>query len=226
MVIQPTVILMFFLLFVRLQRHWRRRGTDAIWAGAFVLVFIACALSQVTAAVNTARFHRIDPNNWMLFDWLQKHTRVGDVVSTTNLQLCTEIPVYTHNNVLLAEGSRTSGTNEELIERFLLANALASVPPSRVADDLRETDADPHPILPTHSAFLFEHSAYINLYIHRILEPFVLSFVENYQNLSLPAELARFEWTTCTPCRESIRPKWRAGPCRRCSRPPPGSCGR
>jgi hypothetical protein len=116
MVIQPTVLLVFFLLFVRLQRHWRRQGADAIWTGAFVVVFLASALSQVTAAVNTARFHRIDPNNRMLFEWLEKHTRIGDVVATTNLQLCTEIPVYTHNSVLLAEGSRTSGTNEELIE--------------------------------------------------------------------------------------------------------------
>ncbi len=199
MVIQPTVILVFGLLFVRVLIAWLGRGYEhhpvlrGVGAGAFVLLFTACAVAQVTAGADTAQFHRMNPSNRMLFKWLGEHSRIGDVVATTSLQLCIELPVYTHNYTLLAEGSRTSGTNEEVIERLLLTDALASTPVSRVAEQLRETDSTPHALpLATHSYFLFEQSPYSNADGHRIFEAAIPPILAEYEHLSLSTELERY----------------------------------
>jgi hypothetical protein len=199
MVIQPTVLILLAIAFVGWTksnlRIWQYQTS---WSVAlFVMLFTGCTISQVDAAVHSAPYHRITTSDRILFKWLKINSSVGDVVATTNLRLCTIIPVYTHDYTLLVNGSRTSGTDEEVIERFLLASALTRTPVDRVAEELRQSgnDGSPPPLLTaTYSYFMFEHSPYFDGDKHRIFEPYVPKLLAEYRDIryNIPAELLHF----------------------------------
>jgi hypothetical protein len=191
MVIQPAVALMACLL----VGWWLRRATIAnrVWQGAFILIFAACTASQVNAAIHSAAFHRMNASDRMLFDWLEANTPVGSVVSTTNLRLCAEIPIYTHNNLLLVNGSRASGSDQEMLTRLMLANQLVGASETRLTDELhgKHFGAD-GVLMESYSLFLFEHSPFIYLGTHDIADQVLPSVLEQYRRMNLGAMLQKF----------------------------------
>ena len=90
------------------------------------MLYLACGAAQVEAAGTTAQLHRVRTSDQALFGWLEQNSEVGAVVATTDLRLSTVLPVYTHDGTLLANGSRTSASDDELIER---------IPPGQRADE-------------------------------------------------------------------------------------------
>lgn len=199
MVIQPAILILLAAACIRwIQSALQGRSSDLRWSRAlFIVLFAGCVVSQVDAGVHSGSYHRVSFSDQALFHWLDRNSTTSDVVATTNLRLCTLLPVYTKDFILLVNGSRTSGTDDEVMERFLLASALTETPASRVSAELRQTDSDASqtPLFSaTYSYFMFENSPYFDSDRHRILEARIPAILEKYREIqaNLPAELARF----------------------------------
>jgi hypothetical protein len=163
MVIQPALILLLLTVYLGTTgKTWQRH--HSLWAKIlFLALFSACIATQVEAAVNSAPLHRIVPWQRELFHWLNQNTHPGDVVATTSLDLAISIPVYSQNCTLMVNGSRTQASDHEILDRYLLAEALTRTPASTVAERLAGA-----PELPgsnkrwnNYPAFFFEHSSYL-----------------------------------------------------------------
>jgi hypothetical protein len=123
----------------------------------FAALYLVCAAAQIEGAASTASVHRMLESDKSLFAWLNANSEIGAVVATTDLRLATILPLYTHNGTLMANGSCTSASNDELIERYLLANRLIQAPASIVRTELsQEIEAGSPLPLVTYSEFLFE----------------------------------------------------------------------
>jgi hypothetical protein len=116
------------------------------------------------------------------------------VVATTDLRLATALPLYTHNGTLVANGSRTSASDRELVERYLLASALTRTPAGTVEAALsQETGSANMPLpLSTASYFLFETSPeYFDPSRRRMKESALPAVMERYRNMDVADELKR-----------------------------------
>lgn len=193
MVIQPTLIL-FLVLLLLVATSKMRRGGSTFWPGAlFVLIFAACAANQSEAAINSAPLHRVIPSERTLFQWLNHNTRPDDVVATTSLELAEYMPVYSQNYTLMVEGSRTLASDSEILDRYLLAEALTGASATTVANDLGRS-GEPAPSGEsrfTYPSFFFEHSP--DLKGPRELNPSIIeTALARYRSLNLSDELKRF----------------------------------
>jgi hypothetical protein len=210
MVLQPMVLLLFCLV----TALWvgKRSWSVAAGAVAFSLLYLACGAAQVEAAGTTAQLHRVRTSDQVLFGWLEQHSEAGAVVATTDLRLSTVLPVYTHDGTLLANGSRTSASDDELIERYFLASALTSIPPETVERQLTQQNGTPDSGLPiaTYSYFLFEHSPYVDSSLRRIRTDKLADVMERYRTLDLGAELEHFRvnYVWMTDGEPEMSPGW------------------
>jgi len=104
--------------------------------------------------------------------------------------LATVLPLYTHDGTLMANGSRTSAPDEELIERYLLASKLVQTPASTVRTELAQGIGAGSPLpVTTYSEFLFETAPQKDP-IHWLLIPEATDqAVMEYQHLDPAAEL-------------------------------------
>lgn len=199
MVIQPCILVLIALILLLMRSHrpaWRKAFRIAPFA-LILLSAVAC-ISQVNSGYNSAQYHRIRDTDRRLFDWLQMNSAPFDVVSTTDMRLNIIIPDYTHNDILVVNGSRSSGTDDEIVERFLLANALAGVPPSEVRTELSEDynhqSSTSDRIAWTYSYYMFEHSRYfdtINGNIQKDALPALLAVYGDIQE-HLGEELSKY----------------------------------
>ena len=191
MVIQPTVILLACLLVAWWQRDVMARPW--IWRGAFAVFFVACTASQVSAGIHSAPFHRIHASDRALFDWLEAHSASGAVVATTNLRVDLEMPIYSHNRLLVVNGTRAAGSNEELQERLLLANRLVATSPARMLEELRGDDTTPDGVrIESYDWYLSEHAPSLNDATHNLFDAALPALMQRYQQMDLPQELQRF----------------------------------
>jgi hypothetical protein len=164
MVIQPTLILLCLIMLLVMTESVRRQRSG-LWAGAlFTAFFVVCTASQIEAGINSAALHRVTPWEHVLFDWLNHNTHPGDVVATTSLQLALSMPVYSQDCTLMVNGSRTSASDGEILNRYLLAEALIGAPADTIANDLGLNEAQsPPPSRPwtSYPAFFYEYSPYL-----------------------------------------------------------------
>jgi hypothetical protein len=193
MLLQPVAVLAICLLAAASSRLFRVGTTcGSVLFGA---IFLACCGAQVEAARNTAQIHRVPASDRALFGWLRENSQPGSVVATTELRLVTILPLYTRNGTLIANGSRTSGSNRELVERYLLASALTRTPPGAVEAALAEQGgwADSPLPLATASYFLFETAPeYFDSSRRRIKESVLPGVMEWYRTMDVAEELKRF----------------------------------
>jgi hypothetical protein len=191
MVIQPAAALLACLLIASLLASTGIRP----WHGrvAFALLLLACTGSQVDAAIHSAVFHRLHPADEALFDWLESHTAPGDVVATTNLRLCLEMPLYSHNRLLVADGTRSAGSDQELLDRLLLANRLAGASLSRLTSSLRGADPVPDGVhIAGYPSYLFEESPLLNQGTHGLTDAALTAALDRFQKMNPAQELQRF----------------------------------
>jgi hypothetical protein len=161
MVIQPALIILFILLLL-VATSRIRRGCSTLWSGTlFVLLFATCAASQLEAGINSAPLHRTIPSEQALFRWLNRNTRAGDVVATTSLELAEYMPVYSQDCTLMVEGSRTSASDSEILDRYLLAEALTGASEATVANDLGLNGQPSRSPGGSYPSFFYEHSPYL-----------------------------------------------------------------
>lgn len=196
MVIQPATIILITILSLTFTQRARARRSTRLSAGLFLALFAICALEQISGAMNSAQAHRILPAEGALFSWLNQNTGPDDVVATTNLSLCIVLPVFTHNYSLLGNGSRTSGSDDEVLDRFLLANALTSMPESRVIEELSgtwpPTPSDQNPGNTSYAGFLYEWSPYRDVMRPSLRPEAIAQAVDWYRRLDLTHDLERF----------------------------------
>jgi hypothetical protein len=199
MVIQPCVLIVAALLFLYLMSKWRvERQVMRTSPYLFFALFAVCCVSQINSGYNSAEFHRVRVADRQLFGWLQQGSDSASVVSTTNMRLNITIPDYTHNGILVANGSRSSGSDQEIVERFLLANALASVSPedlkSELTEDYENHARDPRPVQWTYSYYMFEHSPLFDSKHGNIRQEYLPRLLQQYDELrmNLSDELRKY----------------------------------
>ncbi len=199
MVIQPALIITGLSVLLALTARFRKQWPAAWGAALFMALLLLGVAVQVTAALNSAEAHRVLPADARLFGWLERNTAADDVVATTDLALATELPVFTHNYTLLANGTRSSGSDDEILDRLLLADALVSIPPAVVEQQLRPTKEDEiyhlgDPVGMSYVPFLFEHSP---KRVANMLQPMLTpeaaaDALAKYRHMNLNRELHRF----------------------------------
>jgi hypothetical protein len=196
MVIQPATIILITILGLAFTQRARGRRSARLSAGLFLALFALCALEQISGAMNSAQAHRILPAEGALFSWLNQNTGPDDVVATTNLSLCIVLPVFTHNYSLLGNGSRTSGSDDEVLHRFLLANALTSTPETKVVEELNGSWSheswDPNPAITGYAGFLYEWSPYRDVMRPSLTPEAIAKAVDWYRSLDIAHDLERF----------------------------------
>jgi hypothetical protein len=192
MLLQPVALMLVCLLVAASSRRLRLGSARAgVLLGVIVL---ACSGSQVEAAKNTAEIHRVPVADRTLLAWLRQNSQPGSVVATTDLRLATVLPLYTENGTLVANGSRTSGSDRELVERYLLASALTQEPAESVRAALTQEGGSVDSALPaaTVSYFLFETSPeYFDQSRHRIKESALPGVMKWYRTMDVGEELKR-----------------------------------
>jgi hypothetical protein len=186
MILQPLFVIMVCIVIASLLREAGFR----LGIAGLAMVYIACAAAQIEAAASTASVHRIPATDRSLFAWLNANTEAGAVVATTDLRLATILPLYTHDGTLMANGSRTSASNEELIERYLLANKLIQAPAATVRSELSQGVGSGSPLpLMTYSEFLFETAPQKDPIRWNLTPDAIEQVMREYQHLDPAAEL-------------------------------------
>lgn len=130
--------------------------SQAVLIGLGALLFCLGTARQVTSSLAAAPAHEYVPQHRLLFDWLNANTRTDDVVLASAKDINDLIPVFTGDRVFVPNGERTSATNQEIAQRFLIAMKLLGHSESDVrallAQDVQHGDP---PLGLTYTYFLF-----------------------------------------------------------------------
>jgi hypothetical protein len=212
MVIQPALVLLSLILLLAATGKVRRQHSARLAGAVFVALFAACVASQVEAGVNSAPLHRIAPWQQVLFRWLNRNTHPGDVVATTSLRLALSLPLYSQDCTLMVDGSRTVASDREILDRYLLAEALTGAPASTIAKDLGRQPKPSDEPWTSYPPFFYEFSPYLAspaklkpavvedlLAKYRVLDPAeqLKHFRVDYlytENGQEPAKIAGIDW--------------------------------
>jgi hypothetical protein len=154
----------------------------------------------VEAARDSAEAHRMTPARQRLTDWLNRNSETGSVVATDDLELSSVLPVLTHNSVLFSDGSRSGASDEELMERFLLASRLSGTPAAVVSEELSNPDNKIVPLM-SYTRYLFEINFRYEHYgdDHFVAPERLPPLLREFAEMDLAGELRRFRvdylWT-------------------------------
>lgn len=190
MVLQPLALLLIAILFVLATRRWRT--LNGLYLTLLTLLFTAGAVAQVEAARDSVQMFRISADWRELVGWLNNHSATGSVVASNQLDLNVFLPVATHNSVLVSDGSRSSATSRELLERYLLANRLSGASEEQVKEQLlSDTSAEFGGSL-SYSYYLFETSPYLTPGTHHIDPAQIGGLLNWFSNMDISKELKGF----------------------------------
>lgn len=153
---QPVLCMALFALVGPLGS----RRANACWkwsaAAGLGILLILSFLRQEAVARNTAWAHEVRQEHRLLFSWLNQKTHLDDTLITTDLEINTQIPVYTHARAFVPSGARSSASNQEIERRFLIAMKLLGHSETEVRKLLaQEASAAEPPLQLTHSFYLF-----------------------------------------------------------------------
>jgi hypothetical protein len=175
---------------------WRPR--HGVLPALLALVFAACAIAQVEAARDSAEMFRVSATEQQIFAWLNANSTTGAVVATDNLGLSILLPVSTRDSVLFSNGSRSTASDQELMERFLLASRLSGASPERVSNEL-SSDSSEGIGIATYAYYLFETSPYRDGGTQHIASAQLPGLLQQFRSMNLEYELRRFRvdylWT-------------------------------
>jgi hypothetical protein len=182
---QPFLIIVMFALASRPLMSMQHSLAVLLVAGG-VLLGLA-AFRQVTVSNTVAAAHEYTPQHRLLFDWLNAHTHLDDVVLASARDVNDLIPVYTQDRVFVPNGERTSASNQEIAERFLIAMKLLQHSDNDVrallAQDVEHGDP---PLGLTYTYFLF-----LGTDNWRLPDSEIDRLLLKYRNLDLSQELAQ-----------------------------------
>lgn len=191
-VFQPLLFMAFFALAGPALRRllpgkwWH----PAVLAGIVFLVGIA-AVRQVSVAANTAPKHVYTAEEQSLFGWLNSHTPVDSVVLLSVNELAQLLPAFTHNFQFIPNGTRTTASNEEILERFLAGEKLLGHSEEWVRAALaQDYDAGDQPLGITYVYYLFQ--GHYDSADRRLGDPAIDAALGKLRAMDLKDELSRF----------------------------------
>jgi hypothetical protein len=151
-VLKPAGFLLAALLVVRALPRWRLAGlaAPAAAAGLVAIGFVR----QYDVSQRTLAAYRTDTPRARVMLWLRHHTAPGDVVATTDSRFISELASVSGNKLFVPAGLRTHVSNDEILDRYLLAAKLEGRP--RRAARRALTDRPGSPVWINLSWVLFE----------------------------------------------------------------------
>ncbi|MDQ6672220.1 MAG: hypothetical protein M3069_16000 [Chloroflexota bacterium] len=194
--IQPFLVLAGAALVVRpaadcVSKHpwWSRRTAAILMYGSVATLLGVAALRQTLVSFNVADKHELKAEYRLLFDWLNTHTTLDDVVLASDRDINDLIPVFTHNLLFVPNGERTSTSDAEVQRRFIVGMRLLQRPEGQVHDLLAQDAAHGEPPLGlTYTYFLFvSGNGSQDLRLPEAQLPPILA---DYRELELARELA------------------------------------
>jgi len=175
--------LTLFALASRPVLGWKHSQAALLVVGGLLLGL--GMLRQVTMSNTVAAAHEYQPQHRLLFDWLNAHTHQDDVVLATDKDVNDLLPVFTQNRVFVPNGERTSASNQEIGDRFLVAMKLLGHSESDVRTLLaQDVDHGKPPLGLTYTYFLF-----LGTDQWRLPDSQINSMLAEYRGLDLPHEL-------------------------------------
>jgi len=171
------------------KRAWWSRQTATIITYGIVTILIGIAATRQTiVSFNVAEKHELVPERRLLFDWLNTHTNLDDVVLASGREINDLLPVFTRNLLFVPNGERTSAGDVEVQRRFLIAMRLLGRPEGDVHDLLAQDFAHgDQPLGLTYTYFLFvSGNGSYNLGMPEAELPKILA---EYRQLELAPEL-------------------------------------
>jgi hypothetical protein len=189
---QPLLFMAFFVLVVPLVR---RSVSPRIWrAGVTICATLLLAIAttrQTSVAANTARFHVYGEEERSLDEWLNRSTAVDSVILLPVSELSQLLPVYTHNCQWIPNGTRTTASNEEILERFLAGAKLMGHSEEWVRAALAQntSQADP-PLGITYIYYLFQGN--YDSPDRRLRDPAIEAALGRFRAMKMEDELSRF----------------------------------
>jgi hypothetical protein len=196
MVLQPVGLILIFALAALAARSRPQRRVVVFVM--LVLAFAACAIAQIESARDSVEMFHLTSTERGLFDWLNANSTTGAVVATDDLGLSILLPCSTHDSVLFANGSRSTASDQELMERFLLASRLSGASPELVAVELNSDTAERVGVS-SYAYYLFETSPYKDDVGQHIVPGQIPGLLHWFRSMNLEDELRRFRvdylWT-------------------------------
>jgi hypothetical protein len=194
---QPYLVLTGFALLVGpatnlLSRHiwWSRRTATILARGAVVMLLTLAVTRQTVVSLNVADKHALPVEHKLLFEWLNTHTQLDDVVLTTDRHINDLVPVFTHNLLFVPNGERTSAGDIEVERRFLIAMRLLDRPEDEVHDLLaQDYSHGEQPLGLTYTYFLFVSGN--GSYNLGLPEALLAPILADYRQLDLARELSQ-----------------------------------
>jgi hypothetical protein len=165
----------------------RLKHSQAVLVVAGIGLLALGAVRQVSMSVAVADTHEYTPQHRLLFGWLNAHTHLDDVVLATSKDVNDLIPVFTQDRVFVPNGERTSASNVEIADRFLIAMKLLNHGEGDVRALLAQDIYHGEPPLGlTYTYFLF-----LGTGTWRLPESQIDNMIGQYRALDLSTELGR-----------------------------------
>jgi hypothetical protein len=176
---------------LRLRWDWYRDNRSRLAFSAMALLIAVATFRQVAVARNTAQFHAVGPERQVVFDWLNRNAGVGDVVLLPVSELSYLLPTETHCRQWIPNGTRTTASNGEILDRFLIAAKLLQKGETWVEKALSQSSADTGRGLGlTFTYYLFQGN--FDSPDRRLRDAAVKRAVARYREINLTRDLALY----------------------------------
>jgi len=111
---------------------WRKLSATKIDSSLILKILIIFLLffgltKQTIYALRTYKTYTLLAEEKVLFTWLKGNSKRDDVILTLNKRINDLIPVYTENRIFLPNGILTFASDEEIIQRLIIAFKLYGV---------------------------------------------------------------------------------------------------
>jgi hypothetical protein len=198
--VKPWAVLVLSFLAARVGgRVYRTRLLPRVAMILTAILLVSGLVTQSRYALFTYPVARLPVDASQAFAWLNRHSKVDDVVLTASLEMNCLLPAYTHNDLFIPNAFHTLTPTAEILDRFLVGFRILAVDPGEVEAILRDpTYYDRFVSRPpqTHWITYLTHAQYLDRTSGRLTlpEPLVGQALTSYRGLtaSLPWLLERY----------------------------------
>lgn len=137
--IKPWAVLVLSFLAARVGGAlYRTRFLPRVAVIFTVILLMSGLVTQSRYALFTYSVARLPHDFSQAFTWLNRHTKVDDVVLTASLEMNCLLPAYTHNDLFIANAFHTLTPTAEILDRFLVGFRILGANPVEVEAILRD----------------------------------------------------------------------------------------
>lgn len=126
--LMPFATVSIFIVLFHLISHKKLTLKMVATVTLALSMFIALG-TQIAVAGNVVSFHKVDPVQSQLVQWLLTNTPKNSVVASLDQTLNQSIPIYTYNKVYYPPGLRTIMPTSEELDRYIILSNLLGIDP-------------------------------------------------------------------------------------------------